>query len=78
MGCEVSTHVLDANTLIPQSVGSDDDLIHQVCCDDDIALCGAFIPGDDWCDDEPLTCPICAWIDDEYLPCTIAGCEYAS
>lgn len=40
---------------------SDDDLDHIVCCDDDLTLCGLYIPGDEFIDvdvDGPETCEV--------------------
>lgn len=74
----MSTAAIDTTTLpSPNSTDSDDDGVeHLVCCDDDIALCGLYVPTEQypWHPDEETTCPLCRWAEDEGLPCTIAGC----
>lgn len=38
----------------------EEEIVHEMCCDDDIALCGTYVPGDEWVDeDEEITCPLC-------------------
>ena len=56
----------------------DTDLIHLVCCDDTLALCGVRTLAE-WTDlgpDDPH-CPLCALLWDEGLPCSVAGCPMA-
>ena len=50
-----------------QQAEDDDDVCHAVCCEPDVAICGADVAGaswvsdDDWYD-EPVTCIDCAAI----------------
>lgn len=55
----------------------DDDLHHFVCCDDDVTLCGRYVPGDDWADfgvDDPGVCEVCANKERLGLPCPDPDC----
>lgn len=48
----------------PQA-GSDDELNHIVCCDDDtVALCGTDVTEFEWREDEETTCVVCAYLDE--------------
>lgn len=53
------------------------DLIHFVCCDEDVAICGADLSE---CDDlffdppEEDSCEVCVNKKRIYAPCTIADC----
>lgn len=56
---------------------ADDDLDHIVCCNDDITLCGRYLPGDDFMDlsvEDPDVCEICANKERIGAPCTVPGC----
>jgi hypothetical protein len=46
----------------------DDDLIHLVCCDEYLALCGADLTHVGWVDDEEPVCPLCVLADDDTCP----------
>lgn len=49
------------------TVGGDDDneLSHVSCCvDEDVALCGVDVSGDEFDEDVVVTCIVCAYIED--------------
>lgn len=51
-----------------------DGLIHVVCCDDDLALCGTPVPGDLWMPrvSTPDDCAVCRDLDEAEAPCSPA------
>ena len=54
----------------PGETGTEDELIHVVCCDPDVAMCGMDVSGYRWVPhDEPATCELCAIAYEEDLPC---------
>lgn len=57
------------------SSGDDDELAHVVCCDPDVALCGADVAGAEWSTrGEP--CVVCTDLDRGTVnPCTVCGEE---
>ncbi|MEU9208505.1 hypothetical protein AB0D27_11260 [Streptomyces sp. NPDC048415] len=51
---------------------SGDALTHVVCCNDDVALCGTDVAGQEWVDDdEDPTCVVCRELAD--APCPVCG-----
>jgi hypothetical protein len=54
-----------------ESNSCEDDLTHFVWChNEDWTLCGQYLPGDDYTDEEDNVCVVCA--DLEWMPC---GCD---
>lgn len=49
----------------PRSTGpwKSDDLDHYVCCDNDVALCGADVSDAEWSEDLPDLCVVCDDLD---------------
>ena len=56
----------------------EDEDIHLVCCDHDIAMCGLHVPDatHPWMLDAEPTCPMCCLVEDEEMPCPVIGCPY--
>lgn len=62
-------------TLPDSDVDSEEETrIHLTCCNDDIAMCGVNVSGDEWDHDGKFLCPTCAYMDNENLPCPVPGC----
>lgn len=55
------------------TTSTDDDAVHVVCCDPDMALCGTPVPGGNWVAvTTPTDCPLCALAED--MPCGNPDC----
>jgi hypothetical protein len=57
----------------------DDDLVHVVCCNPDLALCGSDVTGTPLAGpgeilDEDNVCPVCLIACDNQLGCSAPGC----
>jgi len=51
------------------------ELHHLTCCDDDTAMCGADVTGQEWCEeDREPRCEPCYRVNEQRLPCTVPGC----
>lgn len=66
---------------IPERVAAeraaDENVVHTVCCNEDLADCGADVSDwDDVCDGTATTCPVCAIAEANDLPCTDPDCPY--
>jgi hypothetical protein len=57
----------------PAGSASGEDLRHVVCCDDDVALCGLDVSGDDWSGEGPVCVP-CEIEWKTGPPCPAADC----
>lgn len=53
--------------------GTDDDLDHLFCCDENVAMCGADISDDEIVEDGSLLFPCVVCKDMEYRPCPKCG-----
>jgi len=67
-GAGLSTAWIDERPVslaVSGGADGDDDLMHITCCDDDdLALCGRPVPGEEWGDGtEETTCPVCCVLD---------------
>ena len=57
----------------PAAQGTGGSLLHLVCCDDDLALCGEDVSGEDWADKGN----VCVPCEIEWAlggPCPVTGC----
>jgi hypothetical protein len=75
------TDLLELPLVEPVIADVDDNLDHIVCCDDDITLCGLYLPGDEFCEinvDAPDVCEVCANKERLGQPCTVADCRKRS
>ena len=53
-----------------------DTLVHAVCCDANVGLCGTGLTGGDrYTDDAVASCPLCVIAEQLGLPCATPGCE---
>jgi hypothetical protein len=70
----MSAVALERARAAPPGAGADP--IHLFCCDEDIAMCGAGLKGEEKQerDDDTPVCPLCALVEDEGLPCPVPGC----
>jgi hypothetical protein len=60
----------------PQVAASaDDDIIHTVCCDPDLAMCGEDVTGADWVYNPDRDCALCKIVEVSGLPCPVTGCQ---
>lgn len=61
---------------MPGPVGTDEDLIHLWCCDENVALCGVDLAGEVVSESfrEDDICPLCRLVDNAGGSCGAAGC----
>lgn len=53
-----------------------DEPIHLVCCDENVAMCGLSLQDHEWITDqsEDKDCVMCAYVSDNGLKCPVPGC----
>lgn len=64
----------DAKSVFEEFVNSqpDEDAVHVVCCDDEVALCGSNVKDHEWVDDDDeTTCIACNYL--SQFPCWRCG-----
>jgi hypothetical protein len=65
---------MSVQTLLSPTLTSTVDETHIVCCDDNVAMCGADVTGTPWVESDDV-CPLCELVEDEDLPCPVPGCD---
>lgn len=60
---------------VDQQLATDDDTVHLVCCDPDVALCGDVVSNHGWtATDTETDCYLCAVAEANDLPCGDPNC----